>query len=467
MSFASLPGSRRRRRCIGEAVLVVAALVLTGIGAAPAAQAVDEPPATDAPLAGDPPEPVAGGLEYDTEENEPNDTKETADPLSAALVMRGEMHGGGAATGSPPRYLDVDLFRLHTPQAGTAALQFEQPQGFSTTEANAQLAILNSAGHELFTRTLQNGDTISSSGIPVPAGDLYVIVVVKHASQQWRKPYVFSFGMEHAQPPKPTISGTAYTGGTLTAHPGNWSPGVWSFEYQWLRDGKTIPDATDATYTLTAADAGKAIAARVSGFNGAYLPLRATSASLHAPFIDVQPGSKFFSEIQWMSESGVTTGSSTPAGLAYLPKSGVTREAMAAFLYRLYAPAGYRPAGPSPFVDVPAGHRFALEISWMRDAGISTGTSTSRGLEYRPKDPVSREAMAAFLYRLKGNGASAPATGSPFVDVPRSHRFFREISWMRSAGISTGTSTPNGPVYQPKDAVSREAMAAFLYRVEH
>jgi len=40
-------------------------------------------------------------------------------------------------------------------------------------------------------------------------------------------------------------------------------------------------------------------------------------------------------------------------------------------------------------------------VKWMKDTGISTGTVQSVGLPlYKPIDPVSRQAMAAFLYRL-------------------------------------------------------------------
>ena len=51
----------------------------------------------------------------------------------------------------------------------------------------------------------------------------------------------------------------------------------------------------------------------------------------------------------------------------------------------------------------------------------------------------------------------------PFTDVAPTHTFFTEIGWMAWNGISTG-SLP-GPRYKPSDAVSRQAMSAFLYRL--
>jgi len=63
---------------------------------------------------------------------------------------------------------------------------------------------------------------------------------------------------------RPTISGTAAVGSTLTAARGTWYPtqGV-AFSHQWLRDGVAIDGATAATYTLRDADAGRSVSVQV------------------------------------------------------------------------------------------------------------------------------------------------------------------------------------------------------------
>ena len=84
----------------------------------------------------------------------------------------------------------------------------------------------------------------------------------------------------------PTISGTARVSETLTASTTDISDadGMTSatFSYQWLADDSNISGATDSTYTLVAADAGKTIRVRVSftddGENGEELASAATSA---------------------------------------------------------------------------------------------------------------------------------------------------------------------------------------------
>src|SRR5690606_5582442 len=80
---------------------------------------------------------------------------------------------------------------------------------------------------------------------------------------------------------------------------------------------------------------------------------------------------------------------------------------------------------------------------------------------FRPRAPVARDAMAAFLYRLAGRPAFTPPARSPFRDVPVTSAFYLEIAWLAEAGISTGY--PDG-TFRPLVPVARDAMAAFLYR---
>lgn len=64
---------------------------------------------------------------------------------------------------------------------------------------------------------------------------------------------------------RPTVSGAATVGTTLTSSMGSWYPTAnITFQRQWLRGGVEIEGATLASYTLTNADAGSAISLRVT-----------------------------------------------------------------------------------------------------------------------------------------------------------------------------------------------------------
>ncbi|MGC4175052.1 glycoside hydrolase family 9 protein [Demequina sp.] len=79
--------------------------------------------------------------------------------------------------------------------------------------------------------------------------------------------------------PTPTITGPAFAGYRLTAHPGSWSPSATSFSYQWLRNGKPITSATKSSYVLTKADAGAKITVAVTGKRAGYDSVTKTSAA--------------------------------------------------------------------------------------------------------------------------------------------------------------------------------------------
>ena len=96
----------------------------------------------------------------------------------------------------------------------------------------------------------------------------------------------------------------------------------------------------------------------------------------------------------------------------------------------------------------------------MADANISTGYPDGT---FHPTANVSRQAMAAFMYRFAGEPPFTPPVTSPFSDVPTSSPFYTEITWMADSTISTGY--PDG-TFHPTANVTRQAMAAFMYRLD-
>jgi len=68
----------------------------------------------------------------------------------------------------------------------------------------------------------------------------------------------------------PVVSGSRVVGNTLTITQPTWGPSGTSYSYTWLRNGKTIPNQTGGSYTLTGADRGKLIDARISASLSGY-----------------------------------------------------------------------------------------------------------------------------------------------------------------------------------------------------
>ncbi|WP_159449164.1 SpoIID/LytB domain-containing protein [Demequina sp. NBRC 110055] len=186
------------------------------------------------------------------------------------------------------------------------------------------------------------------------------------------------------------------------------------------------------------------------------LTLVAAPANAATGFSDVPASHQFAKEISWLAGEGITTGY---ADGTFRPKDEVSREAFAAFLYRLSGRPSVSLPSTSPFKDVAKGSQFYKDIVWLSKQGITTGWADGT---FRPKDTIDRDAMAAFLYRYKGSPSfSAPKT-SPFKDMSTSSKFYKEVTWLRSTGITTGYADGT---FRPKSGVSREATAAFLYRL--
>ncbi|MEQ8840662.1 MAG: S-layer homology domain-containing protein [Acidimicrobiales bacterium] len=111
-----------------------------------------------------------------------------------------------------------------------------------------------------------------------------------------------------------------------------------------------------------------------------------------APFVDLVEGAFYEAAVNWLYESGVTTGTSPTT---FEPEAFVTRGQMATFLWRMCG----QPAAQSSavFSDVPSGAFYEKAVAWMAELGITTGISPTL---FAPLDRIRRGEMATFLQRL-------------------------------------------------------------------
>ncbi len=178
--------------------------------------------------------------------------------------------------------------------------------------------------------------------------------------------------------------------------------------------------------------------------------------SATGPALDVPRTHQFVREISWLTTAGITTGYSDGT---FRPSRDVSREAFAAFLYRLAGRPAVALPRRSPFSDVSRDSQFYREIVWLAQQGITTGWPDGT---FRPRESIERNAMAAFLYRFEGAPAFVAPRSSRFDDMSTGSPFFREVSWLAARGITTGYSDGS---FRPYGNVTREATAAFLFRM--
>jgi hypothetical protein len=115
------------------------------------------------------------------------------------------------------------------------------------------------------------------------------------------------------------------------------------------------------------------------------------------------------------------------------------------------------------FLDVPPSHPFYTEIGKLSARGVTLGCGDGN---YCPDQAVTREQMAAFIMRVRGEfNPPTPAT-QRFDDVPPTHPFYNFIDRMALLQITLGCGS-NPPLYCPGNPVLREQMAAFIIRALH
>ena len=107
------------------------------------------------------------------------------------------------------------------------------------------------------------------------------------------------------------------------------------------------------------------------------------------------------------------------------------------------------------FNDVADKDWFADAVKYVADKGMMNGTSKTT---FGPNDSTTRGMIVTVLYRLE-NEPSAAATS--FTDVVSGQYYTDAVAWANANGIVTGYG--NGK-FGPNDVVTREQLAAILYR---
>src|SRR5699024_5936201 len=113
-----------------------------------------------------------------------------------------------------------------------------------------------------------------------------------------------------------------------------------------------------------------------------------------------------------------------------------------------------------PFPDVDADSPFCGDIAWLAQQDITDGYADGG---FHPTADVTRQATAAFLFRLENPGQDDPTCSSkPFPDVPADSMFCGDIAWLAQQDITDGYADGG---FHPTADVTRQATAAFLFRL--
>lgn len=173
------------------------------------------------------------------------------------------------------------------------------------------------------------------------------------------------------------------------------------------------------------------------------------------PFIDVTEGAWYYDAIRYCYINGLMRGTTKTTFSPYLPTS---RGMIAATLWRMEGSPAV--SAENPFADVPSTQYYADAITWAAQNGVVDGYS---GGLFGPEDAVTREQMAAILYRYagyKGYDTSQQASLSRFTDAQDASAYAQEaLSWAVANDVVNGMEDHT---LDPRGNATRAQVAALL-----
>lgn len=172
------------------------------------------------------------------------------------------------------------------------------------------------------------------------------------------------------------------------------------------------------------------------------------------PFTDVKAGAWYADAVKYVFEQGLMSGMSAQQ---FGPDSTVTRGQVVTILWRL---AGSPTVSGKTFTDVSADAWYADAVAWASTNGVVSGYES--GL-FGPGDPVTREQLAAILYRyaqLSGKDTGKSADLSGYTDsVTISAWAPQALKWAVGSGLISGTGAST---LSPRGSATRAQIAVIL-----
>lgn len=215
--------------------------------------------------------------------------------------------------------------------------------------------------------------------------------------------------------------------------------------------GKTVSTVkkSDTVYTFTMP--ASAVKVGVSY-------VKATETPSETKFNDVSANDWFASAVDYVTGKGMMNGT---ADNTFSPKANTTRGMVVTVLYRL---ENQPSTSAASFTDVASGAYYANAVAWANANGIVSGYGSGK---FGPNDKVTREQLAAILYRYAQYKKYDVSVGEDtnilsYNDAQSISSYaIPAIQWACGAGVVTGKS---GNKLDPKGNATRAEVAAMLMR---
>ena len=177
--------------------------------------------------------------------------------------------------------------------------------------------------------------------------------------------------------------------------------------------------------------------------------LTAFAAVEDTGFSDVSADAWYADAVAYVRDNGLMSGTAA----AFDPDGTMTRAMLAQTLYR--AAGSPAVSDSDSFTDTAEGAWYADAVLWASRQGVISGYGS--GL-FGTDDPVTREQIAAILWRYAGSPAAE--AGTDFADEADISAYAAQaVDWARASGVVNGA---DGNRFLPRDSATRAQVAVIL-----
>ena len=176
-------------------------------------------------------------------------------------------------------------------------------------------------------------------------------------------------------------------------------------------------------------------------------------------FSDLDAKAWYHEGVDYALTNGLMNG---VGGGKFEPDGQLTRAQLVTVLYRA---AGEPDTGKqvNPFTDVADDTWYTKAVIWAANNGIVNGVAKNT---FAPDDSITREQIAAMLYRYAGAEAAKEDKLSAFPDAAKVSDWAKEaLNWAVASGLINGVADANGTAsLEPQSTATRAQIATILMR---
>ena len=212
-----------------------------------------------------------------------------------------------------------------------------------------------------------------------------------------------------------------------------------------LADSKTV----EVNYTINGSDKGT-------------LTFKVVQQTASSKFTDVSGSFKWAANsVDFMYGNGLVNGISTKNPNVFGPGQNMTRAMLVTILYRAAGEPSV--AGiTNKFTDNKQNQYYYEPVLWASSKGIVNGATATT---FDPDGKITREQIAAILYRYAGSPAASSSALNGFADQSAVSSYaVTAMQWAVGNGIITGVSTNGRTTLSAKNNATRAQVSVMLHR---